>query len=82
MEVSFGHDAESQALAQWVCLHVQGGKITFVYVASPEEDGDDLETGDPQAPTAEGLICASKPPGSICECLGGFQWGHSHLILM
>ncbi len=26
-------------------LSVQGGKITFVYIASLEEDGDDLETG-------------------------------------
>ena len=38
-------------------LHVQGGKITFVYIASPEEDGDDLETGGSWAPRAEGLIC-------------------------
>ena len=44
-EASLGHDAESQALAQQVSLHVQGGKITLVYIASPEEDGDDLETG-------------------------------------
>ena len=35
-------------------LHLQGGKITFVYIASPEEDGDDLETGGSQAPTAKG----------------------------
>lgn len=27
------------------CSLVQGGKLTFVYIASPEEDGDDLETG-------------------------------------
>ena len=26
-------------------LVVQGGKLTFVYIASLEEDGDDLETG-------------------------------------
>lgn len=25
----------------------RGGKLTLVYVHSPEEDGDDLETGDP-----------------------------------
>ena len=76
-EVSLGHDAESQALAQRVSLHVQGGKITFVYIASPEEDGDDLETGESQTLTATGLTCASKPPGSICECLKDSQWGHS-----
>ena len=28
-------------------MYVQGGKLTFVYIASLEEDGDDPETGVP-----------------------------------
>ena len=65
------HDAESQSSAQWVSVHLQGGKITFVYIASAEEDGDDLETGGSQTPTAEGSTCASKPADSSCKSLGG-----------
>ena len=26
-------------------MYVQGGKVTFVYIASLDEDGDDPETG-------------------------------------
>lgn len=69
MDVWFGHDVQSQALAQWVTLHLQGGKISFVYIASSEQDGDDLDTGDSQIPAAEGSTCASEPPESICKPL-------------